>query len=138
MGKGTESTSPAKGKPTNPKDLLGLKKVSMSSIPSSALMGQAIVHMLGEKKYGHLNWREKGVRARVYMDAIQRHLHAWNEGEDVDSESGVSHLMHIVACCNILYDSMRNGGFVDDRALGEDNAWLEEYNKLVLDMLDRV
>ena len=36
-----------------------------------------------------------------YFSAAQRHLLAWNDGEDNDPESGLPHLAH--ASCNLMF-----------------------------------
>jgi len=55
----------------------------------------------GAKKYNDENWKivpDAGVR---YEDAIDRHLNQWKRGETHDTESGYSHLAHVV--CNVLF-----------------------------------
>jgi len=99
----------------NPKDRFGLQKLSISKVPSTALATCAGAMMLGAEKYGPYNWREKDVRATVYVDAALRHLYAWFEGEEVDPESGVSHLGHVMACAAILIDAQHMGRLADDR-----------------------
>lgn len=102
-------------KNTNPKDAIGIKKVSTFVIPSYPQFLEGIVFMSGARKYGAFNWRASGVRFSVYFDALQRHINAFKEGEDIDSESGVSHLAHARACLAIILDSMKMGNWVDDR-----------------------
>lgn len=100
----------------NPKDAIGRSKPSICSIPSTALAQQAIVHMLGSKKYGFYNWRTvPKVSCMTYLDAMERHLRKYLDGEDIDPESGVSHLAHIAACCNIVMDASTVGNLHDDR-----------------------
>jgi hypothetical protein len=40
---------------------------------------------------------------------------AWFSGEDIDPESGVSHLAHVMACCNIVLDAKEHGKLNDNR-----------------------
>lgn len=75
----------------------------------------ALVHKLGATKYGAYNWRESGVSATTYVNAIMRHLNAWRDGEDLDPESGISHLAHIACSCNIMLDADFCGTLGDDR-----------------------
>jgi hypothetical protein len=42
-------------------------------------------------------------------------LAQWLDGQDDDSESGVSHLAHARACLGILLDAIATGHLVDDR-----------------------
>jgi hypothetical protein len=68
------------------------------------------------ERYGAYNWRDTGVCATTYISAIMRHLDAWRDGEDIDPESGVTHLAHIAASCNILMDAHKCGKLIDDRS----------------------
>ena len=69
----------------------------------------------GALKYGRANWRETGVRFTIYYDALRRHLDALYEGEDIDPDSGLPHLAHILACAAILADAQATGNLNDDR-----------------------
>ena len=101
---------------TNPKTIHGERKSPLGLIPLRALQAAAGAHALGAAKYGPWNWREhSGVAASVYINAIIRHIKAWQEVSDNDPESGVSHLGHVMACCGILLDAQANGKLVDDR-----------------------
>lgn len=102
---------------TNPKDLLGLKKPSVSKIPPVALLHCAHAMMDGAKKYSPYNWRAKNVRASIYYDAAVRHLMAWFEGEREADDSRVHHLGHAMACCAILLDAEANKNLEDDRPI---------------------
>jgi hypothetical protein len=73
------------------------------------------VQKLGAEKYGPYNWRKTGVCASTYVSAIMRHLNAWRDGEDLDPESGISHIAHIATSCNILLDAGHCGTLQDDR-----------------------
>jgi hypothetical protein len=103
---------------TNPKDLLGVKKVSLSKVPPVAVAQCAMALMDGAEKYGAYNWREKAVRASIYVDACERHLLAWFDGEERAQDSGVHHLAHAMACLAILLDAQATGNLVDDRPAG--------------------
>lgn len=54
----------------------------------------------GAEKYEAHNWRT-GLPLTRYYSAAMRHLMAWNDGEDVDPESGLSHISH--AACNMMF-----------------------------------
>lgn len=103
----------------NPKRAHGLKKLPLELIPITALVQEAAVYGLGAdcpaKAYGRFNWRDTPIDSDTYHGAIGRHLTLWLAGEDVDPESGVSHLAHIRACCGILLDAIDAGTFVDTR-----------------------
>ena len=101
----------------NPKDLLGVKKVSLTKLPPVAVLHAAHALMNGATKYGPYNWRDKAVRASIYVDACERHLNAWLDGEEDATDSGVHHLGHAIACLAILLDAQEAGKLVDDRPL---------------------
>jgi hypothetical protein len=102
--------------PNDPKGAAGAKKVPMWLLPPYALQQTAWVHKLGASKYQPYNWRDTGVCATTYISAIMRHLDAWRDGEDIDPESGVTHLAHIAASCNILMDAHQCSKLIDDRS----------------------
>jgi hypothetical protein len=99
----------------DPKGEAGAKKTPLGLIPPSAMEEVAWVHKLGSDKYGPFNWRETGVCASTYVNAILRHLNSWRDGEDLDPESGRSHIAHIATSCNILLDAAACGTLEDDR-----------------------
>ena len=100
----------------NPKTPEGNRKPSLALIPGPALVEQAIVHKLGADKYGAYNWREQPkIETMVYLNAALRHLHAFIDGQDIDEESGVTHLAHVCACCNIIIDAKAVGNLFNDR-----------------------
>lgn len=104
----------------NPKTQYGEQKPKVSSTPTLAIREMGKVFELGAKKYGRYNWRLHTVSATVYYDAAQRHLMAWFEGEDIDPESGVNHLAHVMACMAILLDAEERGKLNDNRLGAED------------------
>lgn len=63
---------------------------------------EEIVRVLGfgKKKYDEDNWKN-GIRYSRLWDATMRHLVAWNQREDLASDSGISHLAH--AATNLLF-----------------------------------
>ncbi len=73
-------------------------KVIMGAIPPDAELAVARVLTFGAEKYARDNWRKVTEMDVRYMDAALRHLNAHRRGEQVDSESGESHLAH-AACC---------------------------------------
>jgi hypothetical protein len=69
----------------------------------------------GARKYGRHNYRVAGVRASVYTDAAKGHIDQWTEGENIDEESGLSHITKAIASLVVLRDAMIQGKMVDDR-----------------------
>lgn len=101
--------------PNDPKGAVGAVKVPLSLLPPIAMEQQAWVHKLGAEKYGQWNWRETNVLASTYANAMMRHLNAWRSGEDLDPESGRSHLAHLMANAAILLDAQLYNTVLDDR-----------------------
>lgn len=123
-------------KPSNPKDIVGTRKAPMSTV-SAAVMAELGVAMLeGAAKYGRHNYRAVGVRASVYYDATLRHLFSWWEGEDIDPDSGMSHITKAIASLAVLRDAMIQGMLTDDRA-PRSNAFYPGLNAAAGAILDK-
>lgn len=116
-------------KPTNPKDAVGTAKVPFSVVPQQVVAELGLAMMEGALKYGRHNYRLAGVRASVYFDAALRHLTTWWEGQDIDPDSGLSHVVKAMACLTVLRDSMRQGNWVDDRPPGTDDDFMDTLNE---------
>ena len=102
-------------KPSNPKDAIGSKKLAMHLVPSVIQAYAALAFTEGALKYGKYNWRVAGVRVSIYLDAIARHLAAYQNGEFADKDTGVPHLASIIACVGIILDADLSGKLTDDR-----------------------
>lgn len=111
---------------TNPKDLLGIKKCRLDLVPPALRILAAPAMLLGAKKYGPFNWREKAVKLTVYTGAIDRHMAAFEDGQTLDPESGASHLSHVAACLAIIADAQAIGKLIDDRPVPGGAAQLME------------
>lgn len=70
----------------------------------------------GAGKYSPDNWR-KGLPVREQTASLMRHVVAYMSGEDIDPESGLPHLGHIM--CNTMFLSWhsRNRKDLDDRVV---------------------
>lgn len=100
---------------SNPKDLIGSRKVSITKFPAAALLHGAHAMGNGAAKYGSYNWRGNPVRASIYVDAAIRHLLAWFEGEEKAADSGVHHLGHALASIAIILDAQETANLINDR-----------------------
>jgi len=113
---GIKTTAAAtEDKPTNPKDMVGVRKAPMSTVPATVMAEVGVAMLEGASKYGRHNFRAIGVRGSVYYDGTMRHLMAWWEGEDLDPDSGLSHVTKAIASLVVLRDAMIQGKFTDDR-----------------------
>lgn len=77
-------------------------KVDWSLVPFEALEGMVRVLEFGANKYSRNNWMTGGgFSYKRVLTACLRHIFAYMRGEDVDPESGISHISH--AQCNLLF-----------------------------------
>ena len=102
-------------KDTNPKNTIGVRKAPVSTLPAGVLFEVGTALLEGATKYGRHNYRVHGVRASVYYDASVGHLMDWWEGEDIDPDSGLSHVTKAIASLMVLRDTMLQGKLTDDR-----------------------
>lgn len=81
------------------------------------VMGVGQVLTYGAKKYSDNNWREgNGLKVTRLLGACLRHVFAFMGGENVDPETGMSHLYH--ASCCLMFASelyLTKGKTCDDR-----------------------
>jgi len=128
-----------KKKPTNPKDALAIRKVPVHLVPMQVIAEVGLAMLEGGRKYGGHNYRDAGVKASVYVDAVFRHvfLQFW-EGEDIDKDSGLSHITKAIASLIVLRDSMLMRNWVDDRPIRHPGANItEELNAQAGDVIDK-
>lgn len=124
-------------KDTNPKDAIGVRKAGVSCIPANVMAELGVAMLEGASKYGRHNYRAAGVRASVYYDAaVGRHLMDWWEGDDIDKDSGLSHITKAIAALVVLRDSMMQDNWVDDRP-PRSAPYRDEMNKRAGEVLDR-
>lgn len=115
---------------TNPKDLLGIKKVQLNLVPPSSIVYEALAMEDGARKYGPYNWRTKKVKASIYIGACLRHVTQWLDGEELTVDTGVPNLGAAKACLGIIIDAMETGCLVDDRPpAGPASKLIERYKK---------
>lgn len=89
-------------------------KPPMELLSHRALVEIAKVFGMGAKKYGKYNYRN-GIAWTRIIGAAYRHLGQFNAGEDLDSESGVSHIAHLGCCVVMLLDYIAEHPKLDDR-----------------------
>jgi hypothetical protein len=105
-------------------------KLRMDLIPVSGINAVAETLTHGAKKYGDRNWENGLLYSRVYA-ALLRHLTAWWGGEDIDSESGLSHLSHVATNAFFLVELSNKEGH-DDRPMTPERILkmsVDEYRK---------
>lgn len=89
-------------------------KLQWSLVDFKSLEGLVKVLEMGAKKYDKHNWK-KGMPITQVSESLMRHLFAFLNGEDTDSESGLSHISHVM--CNAMFIEyiMREKPEYDDR-----------------------
>ena len=89
-------------------------KPPMSLIDRHAIEEIAKVLAFGAEKYAAHNWRQ-GIAYSRLLDASMRHLFAFADGEDLDPESGLSHIAHAGCCIVFLLGMIDAKPEMDDR-----------------------
>lgn len=123
----------------NPKQADGLHKVPFSAVPMEVIAEVGLAMAEGARKYGRHNFRVEGteILASTYFDALLRHITAWWEGQDVDPDSGLPHIVKAIATLVVLRDSVVTGTFVDDRPPKVDPGWQEQLNEKFVALTER-
>lgn len=124
-------------KDTNPKDVVGIKKPPLSVLSGPVLYEMGLGMAEGARKYGRHNYREMGVTASVYFDATQRHLWSWWEGENLDPDSGLSHVTKAITALMVLRDSMIMKNWKDDRPIRTTPDWMKEDTKSIEEIIEK-
>jgi len=102
-------------KPTNPKDNQAISRLPTHLVPDTLVVYAATAFAEGDLKYGQFNWRVAGVRASVYISAMERHLKDWKNGQDRDPVTKVHNLASAIACLGIILDAELCKKLTDDR-----------------------
>ena len=93
-----------------------------------SLAGLAASFAFGEQKDGRtrLSWKQYNDKDGL-MSATLRHLSAWQNGEIIDSESGLNHLAHALTNIVMLYET--NPGTESGELKVKSNDYEERDNK---------
>lgn len=89
-------------------------KLPVNLLSTEALNQTAAVLKFGADKYHAHNWRDGFAWSRP-LAAAMRHIMAFNDGEDRDPESGLSHLAHAACCIMFLLEFEKTHPELDDR-----------------------
>lgn len=92
----------------------GSKPEQYALIPVGPLAAVARVYGFGATKYEDRNW-ERGYAWSLSYSALQRHVNAFWGGQDVDPESGESHLAHAAFHCLAMMEWVKTHPEKDDR-----------------------
>lgn len=89
-------------------------KPDLSLLSSVWLLGVGAVLSFGKKKYSAHNWRN-GLQQSRLIAAAMRHIVAFNDGEDLDPETGLPHLHHASCCLMFASEMWAKRPDMDDR-----------------------
>lgn len=94
-------------------------QLSYNSLGLEVQKGEAAVWEFGAKKYARGNWL-KGMSWSGSADSLRRHLDAFLNGEDLDPETGLPHVDHLICCAKIMSNSYHTRPDLDDRSKNDD------------------
>lgn len=77
-------------------------KLDWALLPVEPIEETIKVLMFGAQKYARDNWKKVDNHEVRYYNAAMRHITAWQKGEKVDSETGISHIAHAMCCLTFL------------------------------------
>lgn len=99
---------------------LGKPKLSYVSTAPAALAGLAKVFQFGAevKGYGKHNWK-KGMLITELVDSLDRHKLELINGQNVDEESGLPHVDHLLWNALVLSEMFHTRPDMDDRFKSE-------------------
>lgn len=70
-------------------------KIRYSLIPTEPLKWLAILYTRGAEKYSAHGWKSVDDAENRYLDALMRHLEAYREGEWLDPDTKVPHIIAV-------------------------------------------
>ncbi len=99
-------------------------KPKWSLVDFSALIPLVQVLEFGAEKYSKDNWK-KGLPHTQIIDSMQRHIVAILDGQDIDPESNLPHIGHIL--CNAMFLSymQKYRTDLDDRIIDTNKKIIE-------------
>jgi len=90
------------------------EKIDLSLLSPIAILEIGKVMTFGKKKYAAHNWRSGFAWSRLLAAAL-RHIFSYMGGENLDPESGLSHLAHAGCCIMFLLEFEVTHKDKDDR-----------------------
>lgn len=87
-------------------------KPRFSLIPTVAIRQLIAVLEHGAQKYGKDNWQGANTPEGLdrYYCAMQRHMLEWQEGNNIDKDSGIHHMAHVMANAAFILALQLRGG----------------------------
>jgi hypothetical protein len=109
-------------------------KCKWSLVDFKSLEPMVKVLEYGTEKYSRDNWK-KGLPVTEICESLMRHLYAFLDGENIDPESGMSHIGHIQCNAMFLAHMIDKEGF-DDRS-GSDYD-IDKQQLTIFDVVDEM
>lgn len=97
------------------------EKPKMHLLPPKATLEVAKVLTFGAQKYNEENWRKLDNLQDRYSSGALRHIFAHIDKEDLDPESGLSHLAHAICCLMFKLEIELENGTSKEKELREPN-----------------
>ena len=99
------------------------EKPKMHLLPPKAINEVAKVLTFGAQKYDEENWRKLEDLQSRYSSGALRHIFAHLDSEDLDPESGLSHLAHAICCLLFKLEiELENAKIEEERPRETDTA----------------
>lgn len=89
-------------------------KNRLDLVPMKWMEGLGSVVTFGANKYRPNGWRD-GMPWNNTLGSALRHIAAWQNGEELDSDSGLPHLLHAATNLMFIYTYQQEGIGEDDR-----------------------
>lgn len=99
----------------------GKPKLSFLLSAPHAIQGVAKVMEFGAAKYSRDNWL-KGLPYSEIVDSLLRHASSFNSGENLDEDSGLPHVDHMLCNALFLAELFRTKQEFDDRIVYKTRA----------------
>lgn len=90
-------------------------KAPLATLPWAGIDSMANVQAYGHKKYGDFYNYRKGMEISRNLSCAIRHIRDFMDGQDLDAESGESHLGHAMTRLAFVLQNIKDGTVIDDR-----------------------
>tara|TARA_B110000967_G_C18419450_1_gene333115 strand:+ start:164 stop:562 length:399 start_codon:yes stop_codon:yes gene_type:complete len=107
-------------------------KPQLYLLPPKSLNEVGKVLTFGAEKYDPHNWRKVDDLQNRYTSAAMRHMLAHIDGEDVDEETGLSHLAHAICCLMFKLEDQLIAESEEKRPREPDSSQYRESARLVI------
>lgn len=93
------------------------EKIKFELLEPYAIQQVAKVFTFGAQKYAANNWIENPMNISRLLGSLHRHINAFEQGEDVDPETGLSHMAHAAWNALAVVSYMKYHPHKDDRVV---------------------